>query len=143
MVDTSPFFLLTEQLLDIGSVSKAVQLPHCGAVNLFVGTVRNRTAERSVLYLDYEAYTPMALAVMQDIAMRARMKWQSIEAIALHHRVGRVYAGDIAVVLAVSSPHRTEIFMATDWIMSEVKSSVPIWKKEVYHDGAVWVSAHA
>jgi molybdopterin synthase catalytic subunit len=140
---TQPYFALTHEPIDIGAVLALVQSDSSGAINVFVGSVRSATQGRTVTHLEYEAYSPMAISAVQDIAMQARTQWASIEGIALHHRLGHVAVGEIAVVLALSSAHRAEIFSATDWIIHTMKTTVPIWKKEVYADGAVWVSAHA
>lgn len=113
----------------------------CGAINTFVGTVRNQTKGKTVLYLDFEAYEPMALKEMHKIADQAIERWP-IEHISFVHRVGKLEIGDEAVFIAVSTPHRKASFEACQFCIDTLKETVPIWKKEVFEDGEVWVAAH-
>lgn len=112
-----------------------------GAIDIFIGTVRDNTQARRVVRLEYEAYAPMAISEMRRIAQQACEKWQ-IQGIAIHHRVGVLGIGDAAVVIAVSTPHRAEAFEACKWVIDTLKQTVPIWKKEIFEDGEVWVAAH-
>jgi molybdopterin synthase catalytic subunit len=112
-----------------------------GAVNLFLGTVRNKTKNRSVVHLEYESYDQMALSEMNKIVDSAKAKWMDLT-VAIVHRVGHLEIGDIAVAIAVSTPHREESFAACKYIIDTLKKTVPIWKKEVFTDGNEWVSAH-
>jgi molybdopterin synthase catalytic subunit len=127
--------------LDIQVCLDHVVSPGSGGIDLFIGTVRDNTAGRRVSLLEFEAYIPMALAEMQKIGEYAAEKWP-IHAIALHHRVGALRAGDVAVIIAVSAAHRSAAFDACRFAIDTLKKTVPIWKKEVFEDGEVWVAAH-
>lgn len=112
-----------------------------GAMTSFVGTVRNQSNDKTVLKLDFEAYKPMAIKEMQKIADYAKQKWK-VEKIAIHHRVGSLKIGEIAVVIAVATPHRKASFAACEYCIDTLKETVPIWKKEFFEDGEIWVAAH-
>ncbi|WP_286756789.1 molybdenum cofactor biosynthesis protein MoaE [Roseivirga sp. UBA838] len=112
-----------------------------GGLVVFIGNVRNKTKGKEVKYLDFEAYEAMALKEMQKIAREAIERWHLYD-MAIHHRVGRVAIGEAAVVIACSSAHRKESFKACEFAIDTLKKTVPIWKKEVFEDGEVWVSAH-
>jgi molybdopterin synthase catalytic subunit len=112
-----------------------------GGTTLFVGTVRNNTKGRAVVRLEFEAYRPMAISEMRKIAERASEKW-SAKHISIHHRIGTLEIGDIAVLIAVSTPHRAASFEACQFAIDTLKETVPIWKKEIFEDGEVWVAAH-
>lgn len=105
-----------------------------GGVAVFAGTTRRLTDGRETVELEYEAYEEMAAAEMQKLAERALTKW-SLRKVYLAHRLGRVPHGDVSVLIAVSAPHRNEAFEACWSLIDEVKSQVPIWKKERYADG--------
>jgi molybdopterin synthase catalytic subunit len=111
---------------------------HDGALALFLGVVRNEHAGRSVLHLEYEAYESMALSEMQAIEREARRRWPITE-IRIVHRLGRMEIGETSVAVAVASPHRREAFEACRFAIDTLKKTVPIWKKEFYADGAVWL----
>ncbi len=113
-----------------------------GATALFIGTVRDETAGRRVVRLDFEAYEPMALREMRKLGEAAFEKWPVLHALAIHHRVGPLEIGEAAVVIAASAGHRDAAFAACRWAIDELKRTVPIWKKEVFEDGEVWVAAH-
>lgn len=113
----------------------------CGGIDVFVGTVRNQTQGKTVLRLEFEAYASMALKEMEKIAAQAHQQWP-IEAVAIHHRTGTLKIGEIAVIIAVSSPHRAAAFSACQFAIDTLKETVPIWKKEVFADGEIWVAAH-
>ena len=115
--------------------------PSVGGIDIFVGTVRNRTKGKEVLRLEFEAYGSMAIREMQKIADSAREKWELI-GIAIHHRTGILDVGEIPVIIAVSSAHRAAAFEACRYIIDTLKETVPIWKKEYFADGEVWVNAH-
>lgn len=132
---------LTEQALIAQNYIDFVMTGGAGAVDVFIGTVRDNTQGRTVTHLEYEAYEPMALSEMKKIADEALHKWP-IQKIAIHHRVGTLYIGDVAVVVAVSTPHRSDAFEACRYIIDTLKQTVPIWKKEIFEDGEVWASAH-
>ena len=109
-----------------------------GALAFFVGVVRNENAGRPVLRLEYEAYEEMALSEMQAIDREARRRWPITE-IRIVHRLGRMEIGEASVAVAVASPHRDEAFEACRFVIDTLKKTVPIWKKEFYADGAVWL----
>jgi molybdopterin synthase catalytic subunit len=113
-----------------------------GALALFVGVVRNQNGGRAVLQLEYESYEEMALAEMERIEAEARRKWPVSE-IRIVHRLGRMQIGEASVAVAVASPHRAEAFDACRFTIDTLKKSVPIWKKEFYADGAVWLEGSA
>lgn len=132
---------LTDQPIVVSDVLAAVQHDRAGAVDVFIGTVRNHNNAQTVVRLEYEAYAPMALKKMEELADEARRRWP-VEALALVHRVGRLEIGDVAVVVAVATPHRAESFEACRWLIDTLKQTVPIWKKEVYSTGEEWLEAH-
>jgi molybdopterin synthase catalytic subunit len=103
----------------------------------FDGFVRNSFKERKTLYLEYEAYEPMALAKMQEIGEQIHSQFP-IHRLAIVHRLGRLEIGETSVLIAVSSPHRAAAFDACRVAIDALKNSVPIWKKEYFADGAVW-----
>jgi molybdopterin synthase catalytic subunit len=109
-----------------------------GALALFVGIVRNENAGRAVLRLEYEAYEEMALSEMQAIDREARRRWP-ITDIRIVHRLGPMEVGEASVAVAVASPHRDEAFQACRFAIDTLKKTVPIWKREFYADGAVWL----
>ena len=127
--------------IDVLYCINAVMSPHTGGIDVFVGTVRNATKGNAVVRLEFEAYERMALAEMQKIANEAMTRWQ-LNAIVIHHRTGTLVVGDVPVVIAVAAPHRAAAFEACRYAIDTLKQTVPIWKKEVYDDGAEWVAAH-
>ena len=131
-------FALTEAPLDDLPLRRAVEAPGAGAVVVFHGTVRNKTADRRVIHLEYEAYPAMALAELARIGTEVA-KAHGLLGIACAHRIGRLEIGDTAVVLAVSSPHRKAALDAIDDFIVRLKRDVPIWKKEHFEGGAVWI----
>lgn len=133
--------LLSDTPLDVMACIESVSRPACGGVDVFIGTVRAATRGRAVLRLEFEAYERMALQEMQKIADQAMKRWP-VEAIAIHHRTGVLRTGDVAVVIAVGAAHRDAAFEACRFAIDTLKQSVPIWKKEVFEDGEVWVAAH-
>lgn len=133
--------LLSEKKLCEDSVRAFVSSEAAGAVVSFVGTVRNNTDKKQVLKLEFEAYAPMSIAEMQKILKNAAQKFGILRG-GIHHRIGTVEVGEVAVVIAVSAPHRAAAFAACSFCIDTLKETVPIWKKEFFADGAVWVSAH-
>jgi molybdopterin synthase catalytic subunit len=115
--------------------------PNAGAIDVFIGTVRNQTKGKKVVRLEFEAYEPMAISEMRKIAETTIERWP-VEKIAFHHRVGNLQIGDIAVIIAVATPHRKASFEACQYAIDTLKETVPIWKKEIFEDGEVWVAAH-
>lgn len=132
---------LSEQALNVQTCIDLVLSGGVGAVDVFIGTVRDHTQARKVVRLEYEAYEPMAISEMRKIAEAATRRWP-VQGIAIHHRIGTLHIGDAAVVIAVSTPHRAEAFEACKWVIDTLKQTVPIWKKEIFEDGEVWVAAH-
>ena len=112
----------------------------CGGIALFVGTVRNQTQIKEVTLLDFSAYESMAVKEMQKIADKALTEFDILK-IAIHHAEGELKIGDIPVIIAVSSPHRKAAFVACQFAIDTLKETVPIWKKEHFVDGEVWVNA--
>ena len=131
---------ITHSALDPQAITAGVMRETNGAVVTFLGVTRNSTGDREVLHLEYEAYEPMARAKLSQIAGEVRERW-SIEDVAISHRLGRLEIGDISLVVAVASPHRGEAFAACQYAIDRVKHTVPIWKKEFFEGGQVWVES--
>jgi molybdopterin synthase catalytic subunit len=132
---------IKETALSIQECSDFVSSSSTGGTTIFVGTVRDSTKGKPVLRLEFEAYKPMAISEMQKIAEHAKSKWNA-DRIAIHHRVGVLQIKEIAVVIAVSTPHRKAAFEASEYCINTLKETVPIWKKEIFEDGEIWVAAH-
>ncbi len=132
---------LTDERINTEEVIAAVQSDGAGAINVFVGTVRNNTQKKSVVRLEFEAYESMAVKKMQELADMASARWPVLK-VAIVHRTGVLPIGEAAVVIAVSTPHRKASFEACEFIIDTLKEIVPIWKKEIFEDGEVWVAAH-
>jgi molybdopterin synthase catalytic subunit len=132
---------ITAQPIDIQKITEAATHKNAGAVNVFIGTVRNQTAGKAVVKLEYEAYEPMAISEIQKVIDAAREKWP-VTGWAISHRVGTLVPGEVAVVVAISTPHRRDSFEACQFIIDTLKKTVPIWKKEFFQDGDQWVSTH-
>ena len=132
------FFELTTDPIDVGEVARRVVLPECGATVTLDGYARGWTKGRQTLYLIYEAYTPMAVTEMKKLAALAHERFD-IAHLGIVHRTGRLEIGETSVVIAVAAPHRRAAFEACEWAIRELKRTVPIWKKEVFADGEVWV----
>ncbi|HKS26741.1 MAG TPA: molybdenum cofactor biosynthesis protein MoaE [Pyrinomonadaceae bacterium] len=132
------FCELTTEPIDVGHVARRVVPPECGATVTLDGYVREWTRGRRSLYLVYEAYAPMALSEMQRLCRTAHELFD-IAHIGIVHRTGRLEIGETSVVISVSAPHRRAAFEACEWAIKELKRTVPIWKKEFYEDGEVWV----
>jgi len=113
----------------------------CGGIAVFVGTVRNATQNKAVKQLDFSTYKPMAVKEMQKIADDALEKFK-VHKIAIHHAEGLLQIGDVPVIITVSSAHRKAAFEACQYAIDTLKETVPIWKKEFFEDGEVWVNAH-
>ncbi len=116
-------------------------LPQDGAQVIFQGIVRPISKEKEVLRLEFEAYQPMAISELEIIALDIRSKWPQVNKVLLHHRLGVVLAGEVAVIACVTAPHRVEAFAGCEYLMNRLKETVPIWKKECYSDGHYWVSS--
>ncbi len=132
---------ITDRPIEVMKIIGAASLNEAGAINTFIGTVRNQTSGKKVIKLDYEAYGPMAISEIRKIINQANDKWP-ILGCAVSHRVGVIFPGDIAVVVSVSTAHRKNSFKACQFIIDTLKETVPIWKKEFFEDGDQWVSAH-
>lgn len=124
--------------IDVEEILQSVQDPSAGGIDIFIGTTRNHSDGKQVISLEYEAYDPMALKMMNVIEEEVRRRWQ-IKKISIVHRVGTVAIGEASVVIAVSSVHRKEAFEACRYAIDVLKKNVPIWKKEVFVDGEMWV----
>ena len=134
---------LTHDAIDYHALTEAVRTPHCGAVALFLGTVRDLTGEAVTEFLDYEAYPPMAEKKIAEIEIEVRRRWQVGE-IAMVHRLGRLAVGEVSVAVAVSAPHRAAAFDACRFAIDELKEVVPIWKKETAPGGrSGWIHPEA
>lgn len=131
---------LTQEILSLDICSAFVAADDVGGIVSFVGTVRNQTNGKSVLKLDFEAYEPMAISEMRKIAEQALSKFE-IKKIAIHHKTGTLEVGEVPVIITVSSAHRKAAFEACQFAIDTLKETVPIWKKEIFEDGGVWVSA--
>ena len=133
------FFELTVDPIDVGAVARRVVLNECGATVTLDGYVREFTRGRGrTLYLVYEAYPAMALTEMRRLGREAHERFE-IAHIGIVHRTGRMEIGESSVCISVSAPHRRAAFEACEWAIRELKRTVPIWKKEFYEDGEVWV----
>ncbi len=133
--------LITNNPLNVTDCVTWVSSPNCGGIDVFIGTVRNETKEKRVVRLEFEAYESMALMEMEKIAAAIFEKW-NVEKVLIHHAVGNLVVGEIPVIIAVASAHRAAAFEACRFAIDSLKMSVPIWKKEIFEDGEVWVSAH-
>ncbi|HEY8511906.1 MAG TPA: molybdenum cofactor biosynthesis protein MoaE [Cyclobacteriaceae bacterium] len=131
---------ITEKPIDVQKVIDTATSLGAGAVNVFIGTVRNTAHGKNVLWLEYEAYESMAVAEIRKIIDEASHRWPLL-GWAVSHRVGTLKPAEVSVVVAVSAPHRRESFEACQFIIDSLKAKVPIWKKEVFEDGEEWVSA--
>jgi len=132
---------IKDSALDPKDCEQFVSDPGVGGIVTFIGTVRNQTKGKPVLRLEFEAYEPMAKSEMRKIAESIKEKWSATK-ISIHHRVGNLAITDVAVVIAVSTPHRKAAFDACQYAIDTLKETVPIWKKEIFEDGEVWVAAH-
>jgi len=133
-------FEITEAPIDPARLLAAVADPAAGASVLFVGTTRNENAGRRVTRLEYEAFSTMAVREMRQLARQARRRWP-LRRVAMVHRTGLVPVGEASVGIAVSAGHRAEAFQACHWLIDRLKEIVPIWKKEHYRGGTVWIGA--
>ncbi len=130
----SSMFALTHTPIDYHTLTESVRLPGCGAVCLFLGTVRNLTGDDVTTFLEYEAYPPMAEKKLAEIEAEVRRRWP-VGDVAIIHRLGRLAVGEISVAVAVSSPHRAEAFEAGRYAIDTLKEVVPIWKKDIAPSG--------
>lgn len=134
---------LTHDPIDFTALTEAVRSPHCGAVALFLGTVRDLTGDEVTEFLEYEAYPPMAEKKMAEIEVEVRSRWILGE-VAMVHRLGRLGVGEISVAVAVSAPHRDAAFEACRFAIDTLKQVVPIWKKDLASVGTgEWIHPEA
>ena len=132
-----PIITLTSDPIDLTAVSRSVEAPDAGAVVTFAGNVRDNARGKRVLFLEYEAYMPLARKHLHRIATEAEERWSVRCAVA--HRLGRLEIGECSVAVAVASAHRGEAFEACRWLMDTLKATVPVWKKEYFEGGACWI----
>ena len=134
-------FAIVEEPIEIGAVISDSQRPDCGAISTFVGTTRVDEASGSrVEYLEYEAYRPMADRKLEEIGAEIRGRWD-VRKVSIVHRLGRVDPGEPSVVIVVAAPRRGPAFEASRYAIERIKEVVPIWKREVWSDGYVWVGS--
>jgi molybdopterin synthase catalytic subunit len=134
-------FRIVEGPIDVGALVTGAFRPDCGAVATFVGTTRvDSSSGASVEYLEYEAYRPMADRKLEEIGAEIEERWE-VKHVSIVHRLGRVEAGEPSVVIAVASPRRGPAFEASRYAIERIKETVPIWKREVWSDGYVWVGS--
>ncbi|MBB3907518.1 MULTISPECIES: molybdenum cofactor biosynthesis protein MoaE [Anoxybacillaceae] len=131
-------FMVTDQPILIEDVVRKVVRPEAGAVAVFVGTVREFTNGKRTLFLQYEAYTTMAEKMLERIAQEIKERWPEAKT-AITHRIGKLDISDVAVVIAVSTPHRKDAYEANQYAIERIKQIVPIWKKEYWEDGTQWI----
>ncbi|WP_173916959.1 molybdenum cofactor biosynthesis protein MoaE [Halobacillus sp. Marseille-Q1614] len=131
-------FQITDQPISIEQVTNQVARREAGAINTFIGTVREFTKGRRTLYLEYQAYASMAESKLAEIGKEISDRWPNTKT-AITHRIGKLEIKDIAVVIAVSSPHRADSFEASRYAIERIKEIVPIWKKEHWEDGEAWI----
>lgn len=131
-------FWITEDPIDLQEVYNKVIRPEAGAVATFTGIVREFTQGKRTLYLEYQAYVPMAEKKLAEIGDEIQRKWGNTKT-AIVHRIGRLDISEIAVAIVVSTPHRADAFAACRYAIERIKQIVPIWKKEHWEDGSVWI----
>ncbi|WP_341299460.1 molybdenum cofactor biosynthesis protein MoaE [Lysinibacillus sp. FSL H8-0500] len=131
-------FNITEKPIDVEAVRQKVVSRNAGAITLFIGTVRELTNGKKTLHLEYQAYPAMAVKMFEQIAKEIQEQWPEAK-VAITHRVGHLAISDIAVVIAVSSPHRKMAYQANEYAIERMKQIVPIWKKEFWEDGSEWI----
>jgi len=132
---------ISSEPLNIQACIDWVMTPQCGGIDVFIGTVREVTNGKTVVRLEFEAYEKMAMNEMKKIAEEVLQNWP-VHKIVIHHRTGILHIGEIPVVIAVSAAHRDAAFEACRYTIDTLKKTVPIWKKEIFEDGEVWVAAH-
>jgi molybdopterin converting factor subunit 1 len=134
----SEFYRITHEAIDARSIASQLQRPEAGAICIFEGIVRNNSKGKTTRYLEYEGYETMALAKMEEIGMFVRQAWE-IDAVGIVHRLGRLEIGETSVAIIVTSAHRRASFDACEYAIDKLKKVVPIWKKEFFEDGEVWI----
>jgi molybdopterin synthase catalytic subunit len=135
----STWVAVTETPLSSDELTAWALRPNCGAVVTFSGVVRDHSrAHDDVLALEYETSAKLAERRINEIVAAARERWPSLEAVAIHHRIGRVELSETTVIVAVSSPHRSDAFDAVRFSIDTLKETVPMWKREFWEDGSAW-----
>ncbi len=132
-------YRVVEHPLSPDAIAALVDDPGAGGVVIFSGVVRNETGGRPVKFLEYEAHAPMAEAKLREIGEEVRRRWPGVKRVAMLHRIGRLEIGEASVLIGVSAAHRAEAFEACRWAIDTLKTTVPVWKKEHFEDGEVWV----
>lgn len=131
------FYRITRDPISTSSLADELQAPEDGAVVTFEGIVRNHSRGRPTLYLEYEAYEPLAIRKMEELGCEAKSKF-AIDSVGMVHRLGRLGIGETSVVIIVTAEHRRAAFEACQYAIDRLKQIVPVWKKEFFTDGAVW-----
>jgi len=132
-------YRVVAELLSPDAIAAAVDEPGAGGIVIFSGVVRNETGGRPVKFLEYEAHAPMAEVKMREIGETVRGRWPDVKRVAMLHRVGRLEIGEASVLIAVAAAHRGDAFEACRYAIDTLKRTVPVWKKEHFEDGEVWV----
>jgi molybdopterin synthase catalytic subunit len=132
-------FRVVRDPLSPDAVAQMVDEPGAGGIVIFSGVVRNETRGRPVKFLEYEGHEPMAESKLSEIGAAIRTRWSGVKRVAMLHRLGRLEIGESSVLIAVSAAHRGEAFAACQYAIDTLKQTVPIWKKEHFEDGEVWV----
>ncbi|MED5099146.1 molybdenum cofactor biosynthesis protein MoaE [Niallia circulans] len=131
-------FEITDRPINLQEVIDKVVRRNAGAITTFIGTVREMTAGKKTSFLTYEAYVPMAAKKLAQIGEEVKEKWGDID-IAITHRIGKLEISDVAVVIAVSTPHRKDAYTANQYAIERIKEIVPIWKREHWESGEEWI----
>ena len=138
----SEFYRITHEAIDARAIASQLQRPEAGAICIFEGIVRNNSKGKTTRYLEYEGYETMALAKMEEIGMFVRQAWE-IDAVGIVHRLGRLEIGETSVAIIITSAHRRASFDACEYAIDKLKKVVPIWKKEFFEDGEVWIEGQS
>lgn len=133
-----PAFKIVTSIVDIRAMAHGIASETDGAIATFSGIVRGHNRGKKVLFLEYEAYPEMAVKMLERIGDEVKETW-GLDTLRIHHRVGRLNIGETSVAVVVASPHRADSFAACQYAIDRLKRIVPIWKKEVFEDGEVWV----
>jgi MoaE-MoaD fusion protein len=131
-------FRLVREPINIQQITDNLQMPEDGAIVVFDGVVRNHSQDKAVRFLEYEAYESMALKKLEEIGARAKSEY-AIRDIAIVHRLGHMDVGECSIVIVAASAHRGPAFEACRFAIDTIKEIVPIWKKEFYEDGEIWI----
>lgn len=131
---------ITEKKIDVAVLLESVLVPEAGGIDIFLGTTRNHSRGKKVVRLEYEAYIPMAVKIIDQIENEIRARW-NIHKLSIIHRIGVVPVEEASVGIAVSASHRNEAFEACRYAIDQLKKSAPIWKKEIFENGEAWVEA--